>query len=100
MDNEHPPIHKYVIASSTDRESFNSHGQLEPSHTHFFFFDDGSNNVTDMLLKRQEVEHEISISKVLRSPVPGFPAKNTGMLYPILKSYLLIILTVDTFSSV
>ncbi len=67
------------MTSSMDRESLSSHGQLEPSHSHFFFFDDGSNDVTNMLLKRQEVEHEISISKVLRSPVPGFPAKNTGM---------------------
>jgi hypothetical protein len=81
MDNEYPPIHKYMMKPSTDHESLNATGQLEANHTHFFFFDDGSKDVKNMLLKRQEIEHELSISKVLRSPVPGFPSKNTGMPY-------------------
>ncbi|CAF3439989.1 unnamed protein product [Rotaria socialis] len=76
MDNEHPPIHKYMMTPSANCDSLNSQGQLEPSHTHFFFFDDGSKDVKNMLLKRQEVEHELSISKVLRSPISGFQEKN------------------------
>ena len=69
------------MAPSMDCETLSPYGQLDPSHTHFFFFDDGSNNVVNMSLKRQEVEHEISISKVLRSPVPGFSTKNTGIFF-------------------
>ncbi|CAM4803184.1 unnamed protein product [Rotaria magnacalcarata] len=76
MDNEHPPIHKYMMTPSANCDSLSSHGQLEPSHTHFFFFDDGSKDVKNMLLKRQEVEHELSISKVLRSPIFGFQERN------------------------
>jgi hypothetical protein len=68
-----------MMTQSTDCESVSSHRQLEPNHTHFFFFDDETNDVKKMLLKRQKVEHELSISKVLRSPIPGFPPKNISM---------------------
>ncbi|CAF1184093.1 unnamed protein product, partial [Adineta ricciae] len=76
LDNEYPPIHQYVLTTSTDDERISVKNQLEPNHTHFFFFDAGSNDMKNMFLKRQAIEHELSISKVLRSPVPGCLSKN------------------------
>jgi hypothetical protein len=41
--------------------------------------DDETNNVQNVLLKRHEIEHELSISKVLRSPVVGYQPESTSM---------------------
>jgi hypothetical protein len=79
MEGEHPPIHKYMMTPNADFENLSSHGRLEPNHTHFFFLDDGSKDIKNMFLKRQEVEHELSINKVLGSPIPGFSPKSVGM---------------------
>ena len=79
MENDQSSIRKYIVATSKHSEAGSSSGYLEPNHSHFLFFDDGSNDLENVLLKRQEVEHELSISKVLRSPVAGYQPKSTSM---------------------
>jgi len=81
MENEQPPIHQYMLTTRQDCETRSSSGYLEPNHNHFLFFDDGSNDVEKLLLKRQEIEHELSISKALRSPVAGYQPKSTSMYW-------------------
>jgi hypothetical protein len=73
-----PHIHKYKFAKTEDTETRSSNWHLEPNYTHFHFFDDGTNNVQNVLLKRQEIEHELSIRKTLKSPVVGYQPKSTG----------------------
>jgi hypothetical protein len=73
------PIHEYNLIADKDNETDRSLWHLEPNHTHFHFFDDGTNNVQHVLLKRHELEHELSISKVLRSPVVGYQPESTSM---------------------
>nr|ACD54609.1 transient receptor potential cation channel protein-like protein [Adineta vaga] len=65
-------IHEYQLTKNNDNETSISGWHLDPNHTHFLLFDDGSNDVKNMLLKRQEIEHEFSISKALKSPVNVF----------------------------
>ena len=73
MDNDKPfPIRQYNLATSKENETRGSSWHLEPNHTHFLFFDNGTNDMKNVLLKRQEIEHELSISKALRSPVAGY----------------------------
>ncbi len=79
MDTNEYAIYSYHLAASKEIEAGKSSCHLEPNHTHFLFFDDGTNNVQDVLLKRQEIEHELSISKALRSPVVGYIPKSTSM---------------------
>jgi hypothetical protein len=73
------PIRTYKLINDKDNATHRSDWHLEPNHTHFHFFDDGTNNVQNVLLKRQEIEHELSISKALRSPVVGYIPEGTSM---------------------
>jgi hypothetical protein len=41
---------------------------LEPNHTHFLFFDDGPDDLENVLVKRQEIERTLS-STLLTSMV-------------------------------
>ncbi|UJR11064.1 hypothetical protein I4U23_015247 [Adineta vaga] len=70
-------IHEYQLTKNNDNETSISGWHLDPNHTHFLLFDDGSNDVKNMLLKRQEIEHEFSISKALKSPVNGYQPMST-----------------------
>jgi hypothetical protein len=80
-----PSAINYKVITSTDKWNESFGWRLEPHHTHFLLFDDETdgndetNNVKNMLLKRQEIEHELSISQVLRSPVIGYQPKSTSM---------------------
>ena len=73
------PVHAYELINDKDKVTNGSDWHLEPNHTHFLFFDDKTNNVQNVLLKRQEIEHELSISKALRSPVVGYIPESTSM---------------------
>ena len=79
MNNEQLPIYIYQLTTNADHETRNSNRHLEPNHTHFLFFDDESNDMGKVLLKRQEIEHELNISKALRSPVVGYIPESTSM---------------------
>jgi hypothetical protein len=82
MDNEQHIIHKYELVTGKDNETDSFVLGLDPYHTHFHFFDDGNdttNNIQNVLLKRQEIEHELNISKALISPVVGYQPKSTSM---------------------
>ena len=48
-------------------------------HTHFVLFDDGPNGMNDVLLKRQEIEHELSVSKILKSPIIDYQPQTASM---------------------
>jgi hypothetical protein len=72
-------IHKYKFITIEDNGSRSSNRHLEANHTHFHLFDDGTNNVQNVSLKRQEIEHELSISKALRSPVVNYQPKSSSM---------------------
>jgi hypothetical protein len=74
-----PPIRKYKLINDKNNTTDGSDWHLEPNHTHFHLFDDEVNDVQNMLLKRQEIEHELSISKALRSPVAGYISESVGM---------------------
>jgi hypothetical protein len=77
--NKSSPIRTYKSINERDNTTNRSDWHLEPNHTHFHFFDDEANNVQKVLLKRQEIEHELSISKALRSPVAGYIPESIGM---------------------
>jgi len=85
MDNkdyEVPHIVKYKVRTDKDNKADSSIWRLNPYHTHFHFFDDGkdgTNSVQNILLKRQEIEYKLSISKALKSPVAGYQPKSTSM---------------------
>ncbi len=78
MNNEQHPIYIYQSTTNEDHETRNANRHLEPNHTHFLFFDDESNDI-EVFVKRPEIEHELSISKALRSPVVGYIPKSTSM---------------------
>jgi hypothetical protein len=71
--------HKYNLINGNGSEANRSICHLEPNHTHFHFFDEGISNEQNILLKRQEIEHELSISKVLSSPMVGYQPESTSM---------------------
>ena len=73
------PIHTYKLINDKKNTNDGSNWHLEPNHTHFHFFDDEANSVQNVLLKRQEIEHELSISEALRSPVVGYIPESTSM---------------------
>ena len=76
-------IRSYKVIDDKDNTNNRSDDwHLEPYHTHFVFFDDrndGTNNVQNVLSKRQEIEHQLSISKVLKQPVAGYKPQNPSM---------------------
>jgi hypothetical protein len=74
-------IRTYKLINDTENTTNRSDWHLEPNHTHFHFFDDEANNMQNVLLKRQEIEHELSISKALRSPVVGYIPESTSMCW-------------------
>ncbi|CAF1026030.1 unnamed protein product [Adineta steineri] len=76
-DNRRRSIHEYQLITKRNYENRNSGWHLDPNHTHFLLFDDGTNDVKNVLLKRQEIEHEFSISRALKSPVGGYQPKHT-----------------------
>jgi hypothetical protein len=87
MDHGPPFIHQYELATDKNNINDNSILHLQPNHTHFHFFDDGkeenggTNDVKNMLLKRQEIEHELSINKSLMTPIAGYEPKMTRMYF-------------------
>jgi hypothetical protein len=87
MGNEHPYFHRYEMTTGNDNQNDNFVLRLQPNHTHFHFFDDGKdgtdgiNDLKNMLLKRQEIERELSINKALMSPVVGYQPKSIGMCF-------------------
>ena len=65
----------------TDKgEAAHSHFErMEANRVDFHFFDVEPDNMQTVLIKRQEIEQELSISKVLRSPVVGYQPNDPGM---------------------
>jgi len=83
VEDEPPRIHKYTLNSNNVDKTDNSICDLEPNHTAFFFFDygtdDGIDDVKNMLLKRHDIEHQLSISKALRSRENCCQSKSASM---------------------
>ena len=90
-DNEPRSVHEYQLTTNNDYETNISGWHLDPNHTHFLLFDDGSNDVKNMLLKRQEVEHELSISRQLKSPVNGYKSASDSTYLSIFNHILRVI---------
>lgn len=54
--------------------------QSKLNRTHFILFDDGkaNSNMKHILLKRNCIEHELSISEAIRSPLTGHILERTS----------------------
>ncbi|UJR07341.1 hypothetical protein I4U23_011628 [Adineta vaga] len=75
LDNEYSSIHTYIMRTNTLSNRSYIHRKLQPNHTHFILFNDQSIDRTNILYKRQEIEHELSINRILKSPILNYPSK-------------------------
>ena len=52
----------------------NNSCDLEPNHTHFIFFDDEPDDIENVLIKRQKIEH--ALSSTLATSTSGYRQEN------------------------
>ncbi|CAF0727747.1 unnamed protein product [Adineta steineri] len=76
MGDDYSTVHTYVMMPNLDCNNIVSHRRLQPNHTHFILLNDESKDMKNMLSKRQEIEHELSINRILKSPIANYPPKN------------------------
>ena len=79
MENEESDDDRHTLNAVKGKATQSHSERMEENRVHFHFFDVEPDNVQTVLMKRQEIEHELSVSKVLRSPVVGYQPYDPGM---------------------